>query len=40
MLKNIDTCELFVRSVLEFGIDHMNNLKVKGLRVIIQYHFG
>ena len=29
-----------VRSVLEFGMDHINNLKVKNLRVILCYHFG
>ena len=29
-----------VRSVLTFGMDHINTLKVKGLRVILHYHFG
>ena len=29
-----------VLSVLSFGMDHINNLKVKGLRLIICYHFG
>ena len=29
-----------VRSVLTFGIDHINNLKFKELRVLLRYHFG
>ena len=29
-----------VRSVLTFGMDHINTLKVKELRVILHYHFG
>ena len=29
-----------VRSVLKFGVDHINNLKVKELRVFLRYHFG
>ena len=29
-----------VRSVLTFGMDHINNLKVKELRVLLCYHFG
>ena len=29
-----------VSSVLAFGMDHINNLKVKDLRVILCYHFG
>ena len=28
------------RSVLSFGMDHINNLKVKDLRVHLCYHFG
>ena len=39
-LKGIETCELLVHSVLEFGTDHINNLKVKDLRVLLHYHFG
>ena len=39
-LKSIDTKEDFVHSVLEFGIDHINNLKLKELRVLLCYHFG
>ena len=40
MLKGIDTCEVLVRSVLEFGMDYINNLKVKDLRVLLCYQFG
>ena len=40
MLKVIDTCEVLVCSVLEFGMDHINNLKLEDLRVILHYHFG
>ena len=29
-----------VYSVLTFGMDHINNLKVKELRVLLRYHFG
>ena len=29
-----------VCSVLTFGIDHINNIKVKEFRVILRYHFG
>ena len=39
-LKGLDTCEVLVCSVLEFGMDHINNLKVKDLRVLLCYHFG
>ena len=35
----IHTCEVLVSSVLEFRIDHINNLKVKEYRVLICYHF-
>ena len=27
-------------SVLTFGMDHINNIKVKEIRVLLQYHFG
>ena len=37
MLKGLETCEVLVRSVFAFGMDHINNLKVKGLRVILRY---
>ena len=39
-LKGIETCEVLVNSVLEFGMDNINNLKVKDLRVVLCYHFG
>ena len=39
-LKGIYTCEVCFCSVLAFGMDHINNLKVKYLRVILCYHFG
>ena len=29
-----------VRSVLAFRIDHINELKVEDLRVLLRYHFG
>ena len=29
-----------VRSVLTFGMDHINTLKFKELRVLLCYHFG
>ena len=38
-LRGIASCEALVCSVLTFGMDHINNLKVKELRVIICYHF-
>ena len=39
-LEGLETCEVLVCSVLEFGMDHINNLKVKGLSVLLCYHFG
>ena len=39
-LKVIDTCEVMVCSVFSFVVDHINNLKVKNLRVLLCYHFG
>ena len=39
-LKGLDNCEVLVRSVLAFGMDHINNLKVKDLRVLLCYDFG
>ena len=38
-LKRLETCEDLVCSVLEFGMDHINNLKVKDLRVLLRYQF-
>ena len=39
-LKGLDTCKVWVYSVLAFGMDHINNLKLKDLRVLLCYHFG
>ena len=39
-LKGLETFEVLVRSVLEFGMDHINNLKVKGLRVLLFDRLG
>ena len=39
-LKRPDTCEVLFFSVLEFGMDHINSLKVKYLRVLLRYYFG
>ena len=36
----IETFEFLVHSVLAFGIYHINNLKLKEIRVMICYHFG
>ena len=38
-LKGLDNCEVFFRSVLEFGMDHINSIKAKELRVLLCYHF-
>ena len=39
-LKGLEDFEVLVLSVLSFGMDHINNLKVKDLRVILCYYFG
>ena len=39
-LKGLETCEVLVRLVLALGMDHINNLKLKDLRVFLRYHFG
>ena len=39
-LKVIYTCEVLVSSVLAFGMDNIDSLKGKDLRVLICYHFG
>ena len=39
-LKGLETCEFLVRSFLAFGVDHINNLKVKELMVLLCCHFG
>ena len=38
--KVLETCEFLVYSLLEFVMDHINNLKVKYLRVLLHYQFG
>ena len=35
-LKGLETCGVLVCSVLEFGMDHINNLKVKDLGVLLR----
>ena len=39
-LRDIKNGEVLVCSVLEFVMDHINNLKVKEPRVLIRCHFG
>ena len=39
-LRGLESCEALFRSVLTFGMDHINTLKVKELRVLLHYHFG
>ena len=39
-LKGLGNCEVLVYSVLEFGIDHINKLKVRDIRVLLCYNFG
>ena len=39
-LRGLESCEALVHSVLTIGMDHINNLKVKELRVLLHYHFG
>ena len=39
-LKGLDNCEVLVRSVLAFGMDHINNIKVKDHRVLPCNQFG
>ena len=39
MLRGLESCEDLVRSVLIFGMDHINNLKVKDIWVLLHYHF-
>ena len=34
MSKGFQTCEVLVRLVLAFGMDHIKKLKVKGLTVL------
>ena len=35
MSKDLQTCEVLVRLVLAFVMDHIKNLKVKELRVLL-----
>ena len=39
-LKGLETCKVLVCSVLDFGIDHINKLKMKELRMLLCYHFS
>ena len=39
-LKVLETCKFLVCSDLIFGMDHINVLKVKYLRVLLCYHYG
>ena len=39
-LIGLESCEALVRSVLTFGMDRINNLKFKDIRVLLRYHFG
>ena len=39
-LRGLERYEALVCSVLTFGMDHINTLKVKELRVLLRYHFG
>ena len=39
-LKGLDICEVLVHLVLVFGMNHINNPKVKDLRVLLLYPFG
>ena len=39
-LEGLETCEVLVCSVLASVMDQINNLKVKGLRVLLSYQFG
>ena len=40
MLRGIESCEDLVCSILTFEMDHINNLRVKELRVLLLYHLG
>ena len=39
-LRGIESCEYLDCYVLTFGMDHINNLKVKDIWVLLRYHFG
>ena len=38
-LRGLESCEALVCSVLTFEMNHINNPKVKELRVLLHYHF-
>ena len=38
--EGLQTSTFLIRSVLEFGKDHINNLEVKDLKVLLFYYFG
>ena len=38
-LKGLETCEFLAHSGSGFLMDHINNHKVKELRVLLCYHF-
>ena len=38
-LRGLESCEALVHSILTIGMDYINNLKMKDIRVIICYHF-
>ena len=40
MIRGIESCEALVCYVLTIGMYHINNLKVKELRVFLRYHSG
>ena len=37
--NGLESVEVLVHSVLEFGMNHTKSLRVKELRVLIHYHF-
>ena len=39
-LRGLESFEALVPSILTIGMDHVNNLKVKELQVLLRYHFG
>ena len=39
-LRGLESFEALVCSVLTLGMDHINNLKVRDLQVLLRYHFG
>ena len=39
-LRGLQSCKDLVCSFLTFGMNHINNLKVKELQVVLRYHLG